>query len=412
MPNVDRFRKDMEALAHIGRIPEGGVARFSLTPADIEGRNLVIGIMKDLGLSVKIDAIGNIRGRREGQDPNLPLVMMGSHIDSVPNGGDYDGPTGVMGALEVVRSLNDDDVKTRHPIEVVVFTDEEGVRFKKGTMGSAALAGAWPVEELYRLTDQDGITVKEALNAVGITEGPEDLPLKKGDVKSFVELHVEQSALLDEVKLPIGIVQAITGSYHGLVTVTGKADHAGATPMNRRVDALVPAAQMIQEVERIGRSDPAGSLVSTVGYMDVQPGATNIVPGSVTFTLDIRDTSSATLESAVEETRSTICHIAEERGIQCELVDTEYVPAVGMSSSVKDAISAACTKLGLQATDLQSRAVHDTSHMAQIADAGMIFVPSIGGKSHSPDELTHWEDIAPGLEVLYQVTLTLAGVVK
>ncbi len=411
MPKVDRFRMDMEALAQIGRIPEGGVARFSLTPADIEGRNLVISIMKQLGLSVKVDAIGNIRGRREGQDPTLPLVMMGSHIDSVPNGGDYDGPTGVMGALEIVRSLDDNNVKTRHPIEVVAFTDEEGVRFKKGTMGSAALTGAWPIEELYKLTDQNGVTVKEALTAIDIDGSSENLPMKPSEVKSFVELHVEQSALLDEIGVPIGIVQAITGSYHGLVTVVGKADHAGATPMNRRTDALVAASQMVQEVERIGRSDPAESLVATVGYMDVQPGATNIVPGLVTFTLDIRDTSVSTLESAIEETKRAIHSIAEEREVECSVVDTEYVPAVDMSTTVKDAISQACSHLGLQATDIQSRAVHDTSHMARIADAGMIFVPSVDGKSHSPDELTNWEDIAPGLEVLYEVTLTLAEVV-
>ncbi|MFQ5934147.1 MAG: M20/M25/M40 family metallo-hydrolase [Dehalococcoidia bacterium] len=160
MPKVERLRKDMEALARIGRVPEGGVSRFSLTPADIQGRDLVIGIMRALGLSVKVDAIGNIRGRREGQDPSLPLVMMGSHIDSVPNGGDFDGPTGVMGALEVVRTLNDNGVETHHPIEVVAFTDEEGVRFKKGTLGSAALAGVWPVQEMWELADEGELPSK------------------------------------------------------------------------------------------------------------------------------------------------------------------------------------------------------------------------------------------------------------
>lgn len=408
-PNIDRFQKDLEALARIGRVPEGGVARFSLTPADLEGRELVIGIMKGLGLNVRVDAVGNIRGRREGRDPALPIVMMGSHIDSVPNGGDYDGPTGVMGPLEVVRTLNDEGIVTRHPIEVVVFTDEEGDRFKRGTLGSAIMAGHMSWDEVRDLKDDDGISFEKALEAIETTGTPGEVVLSKGEVKSFVELHVEQSARLEEKEVPIGIVEAITGSSHKRVRVFGKADHAGATPMGRRTDALVPAARMVQEIERIGRSDPAASLVSTVGYLDVRPGAMNIVPSLVTFTTDVRDTSPDNLDAAIKEIDEMIARVAGERGVEFEIEDLEYVPAVALSPAIRSAIADACNKLDIGYMDTASRAIHDTSHMAHVTDAGMIFVPSVGGKSHSPDELTHWEDIRPGLEVLYEVTVALAG---
>ncbi|MEE9199719.1 MAG: Zn-dependent hydrolase [Dehalococcoidia bacterium] len=408
-PNIDRFRRDIEALAQIGRVPEGGVSRFSLSPEDLKGRELVMGLMKEAGLSVRVDAIGNIRARREGQDPPLPLVMMGSHIDSVPNGGDFDGPTGVMGALEVVRTLNDAGVTTCHPIEVVVFTDEEGSRFKQGTLGSAAMGGVHRLEQFWDLVDEEGITFKEALGVIETGGSPDEIALKNGEVRAFLELHVEQSARLEEMGIPIGIVEAITGSSHLRVTVLGKADHAGATPMNRRTDALVPAAQMVQEVERIGRSDPAGSLVGTVGYLAVEPGAMNIVPSRVIFTTDVRDTSPSTLDSAVEEIRSMVVRVAQSRGVQFEIEDLEYTRAVSLSPLVRGAMSEACKKLGIKAVGISSRAVHDTSHIAQVADAGMIFVPSVGGKSHSPAELTHWEDIKPGLDVLHEVILSLAG---
>ena len=407
-PNIDRFRKDIESLAKIGRIPEGGVARISLTPPDLEGRELVMGIMRELGLSVQVDAVGNIRGRRKGDDPSAPIVMMGSHIDSVPNGGDYDGPTGVMGGLEVIRTLNDGGVTTRHPIEVVVFTDEEGDRFKKGTLGSAVMAGVLKLEEILDLEDEDGITFRDALKNAKPAASPEDVVLKPREVKSFVEFHVEQSARLEQVNVPVGIVDAITGACHLRITVRGKADHAGATPMNRRADALVPAALMVQEIEKIGCADPSGSLVTTVGIMEVFPGAMNIVPERAVFTVDVRDTSPEDLDSAIDEIKSTAAEIAESRDVKCEIEDLEYTRAVHLSPTIRKAISEACQNLNIKTMDMPSRAVHDTSHIAQVVDAGMIFVPSVAGKSHSPDELSHWQDIKVGLDVLYQVILSLA----
>lgn len=408
-PQIDRFRKDIEALGQIGRTPEGGVSRFSLSPEDLQGRNLVMSLMRDAGLLVRVDAIGNIRARREGRDPSLPLVMMGSHIDTVPNGGDFDGPTGVMGALEVVRTLNDNNITTKHPIEVVVFADEEGTRFEKGTLGSASMAGELKVEDLWNLADSRGITLKDALKTAEAAGSPDDVLLKKGEVKAFVELHVEQGSKLEEMNIPIGVVEAITGLCHLKITVSGKADHAGATPMNRRADALVPATQMIQEVERIGRSEPEHSLVTTVGYLEVHPGAMNIVPERAVFIVDVRDTSAATLDGAIEEIKSTIARIAQERKVEYRIEELEYVPAVDLSPTVRKDISDACDKLGIEWVDIPSRAGHDTTYMALAADAGMIFVPSVAGKSHTPEEVTHWEDIRVGLDVLYEVTLSLAG---
>ena len=408
MPNLERFKNDMLALAKIGRVPEGGVSRFALSPADIEGRKLTMGIMESIGLTVRVDAIGNIRARREGRDPNAPIVMMGSHIDSVPNGGDYDGPAGVMGPLEIVRSLNDAQVKTLHPIEVVVFTDEEGARFRKGTLGSAVMAGRLPWDEIKDIQDDDGVSLTQALEGIETSGTPEEITLAEGEVKSFVELHVEQSGRLEENSKQIGVVQAITGSSHKRVRVYGVADHAGATPMDRRTDALVPAARMFQEIERVGRGDPNGSLVCTVGIVYVKPGAMNIVPNEVTFTTDVRDTSPDTLDAAIKEIDDMIAAVALERGVEFNIEELEYIPAVAMSEEVKAVIGSASDKLGLARMDAYSRAVHDTSHIAQVTNAGMIFVPSVGGKSHSPDELTYWEDFQPGLDVLYEVTLQLA----
>lgn len=408
MPNLERFKNDMQALARIGRVPEGGVSRFALSPADIEGRKLTMGIMESIGLEVRVDAIGNIRARREGRAPEAPIVMMGSHIDSVPNGGDYDGPTGVMGPLEIIRTLNDQAIETLHPIEVVVFTDEEGARFRKGTLGSAVMAGRIPWDEIKDIKDDDGITLTEALKGIETSGAVEDIRLRKGEVKNFIELHVEQSGRLEENSKPIGIVQAITGSSHKRVKVYGSADHAGATPMDRRTDALVPVARMVQEIEKVGRADPNGSLVCTVGILNVKPGAMNIVPNEVTFTTDVRDTSPATLDAAIQDIDDMITAVALERGVEFDIENLEYIPAVEMSGEVKSAIASACDKLGLDRMDAYSRAVHDTSHIAQVTNAGMIFVPSVGGKSHSPDELTYWEDILPGLDVLYEVTLALA----
>ena len=408
MPNLERFKNDMQALAKIGRVPEGGVSRFALSPADIEGRELTMGIMESIGLEVRVDAIGNIRARREGRDPTAPIVMMGSHIDSVPNGGDYDGPTGVMGPLEIVRTLNEEGIETLHPIEVVVFTDEEGARFRKGTLGSAVMAGRIEWDEIKDIKDDNGVTLTEALKGIETTGTTEAIQLREGEVKSFVELHVEQSGRLEENSKPIGIVQAITGSSHKRVKVYGVADHAGATPMDRRTDALVPVARMVQEIERVGRGDPNGSLVCTVGIVQVKPGAMNIVPNEVTFTTDVRDTSPATLDAAIQDIDDMITAVALERGVEFDIENLEYIPAVNMSEEVKSAIASACDKLGLDRMDAYSRAVHDTSHIAQVTNAGMIFVPSVGGKSHSPDELTYWEDILPGLDVLYEVTLALA----
>ena len=270
------------------------------------------------------------------------------------------------------------------------------------------MSGRIPWDEVKDIKDDAGVTLTEALKGIETSGTPEEIVLREGEVKSFVELHVEQSGRLEEQSKAIGVVQAITGSSHKRIKVFGVADHAGATPMDRRTDALVPAALMVQEMERIGRSDPEGSLVCTVGILQVKPGAMNIVPNEVTFTTDVRDTSPATLDEAIKDIDDMIAAVALERGVEFDIENLEYIPAVEMSEEVKSVIASACDKLGLDRMDAYSRAVHDTSHMAQVTNGGMIFVPSVGGKSHSPDELTHWEDIQPGLDVLYEVTLALA----
>ena len=346
MPNLDRFRKDMQALAQIGRVAEGGVSRFSLSPADIEGRKLTMGIMESIGTLGAGGCDWEHPGAARGSRP------VGAHShDGVAHRQRTqrrrlrrpDGRDGSTGDSPYPQRRG---VDTLHPIEVVVFTDEEGARFRKGTLGSAVMAGRIPWDEVKDIKDDAGVTLTEALKGIETSGTPEEIVLREGEVKSFVELHVEQSGRLEEQSKAIGVVQAITGSSHKRIRVFGVADHAGATPMDRRTDALVPVARMVQEMERIGRSDPEGSLVCTVGILQVKPGAMNIVPNEVTFTTDVRDTSPATLDEAIKDIDDMIAAVALERGVDFEIENLEYIPAVEMSEDVKSVIASACDKLG------------------------------------------------------------------
>jgi N-carbamoyl-L-amino-acid hydrolase len=407
--NEARLRGTLEKLSEFGRPAgagfEGGVTRVGFSEEDLAARAYVIGLMREAGLEVRIDPAGNIFGRRAGSE-NLPVILFGSHIDSVPRGGNFDGDVGSMGAIEAVRAMNDRGVRTRHPLEVVIWTSEEGHHFGKGLFGSSAAAGLMPPNVLER-RDENGMTVADWLRRYG--QDPArfaDAKLKPGSLAAYLELHIEQGAVLDEAKVPIGVVQGIVGISWWTCTATGFANHAGTTPMGRRQDAFAAASRAALAVREEVRAEP-GRQVGTVGYAKVEPGARNIIPGRVEFPVELRDLDSAKVQRVWARIEKRFEQIAQEENVKiaCEPLQSDE-PAL-TDPAIQSVIREASQAAGLRTMDLPSGAGHDAQQMARLAPIGMIFVPSRSGISHSPLEFTEWRDVANGAEVLYRTILLL-----
>jgi beta-ureidopropionase / N-carbamoyl-L-amino-acid hydrolase len=401
----ERLQGNLEKLSEFGRNPEGGVTRIGYSETDMAAREYVIGLMKNAGLDVRIDPAGNIFGRRTGSE-KLPILLFGSHIDSVMHGGNYDGDVGSMGAVEVIRALNDGGVKTRHPLEVVIWTNEEGNHFGLGTLGSGVAAGLLGPEILGRKDDQ-GLTVADWLRRYG--QDPSRLTearIPKGALAGFVELHIEQGPNLDEGKIPIGVVQGIVGLKRWKCVVTGFANHAGTTPMNRRKDALAAASKDVLAVREVVRAE-TGRQVGTVGYMKAEPGAINVVPGRAEFPIELRDLDAAKIDRMWGQVQERFKHTDKEENVATQCTPLDDVDPARSDPAMQSAIRDAAKSVGLATMDLPSAAVQDSQQMAKIAPMGMIFVPSRDGISHSPKEFTSWQDIANGAEVLYRVILLL-----
>lgn len=403
--NEARLRETLENLSQYGRNPEGGVSRVGFTDADLAGRQYVIGLLRHAGLDVRIDAAGNIFGHRAGA-ADLPLLLFGSHIDSVPHGGNFDGDVGSLSAIEVIRALTENKITTRHPLEVVIWTNEEGGRFYSGLFGSSAAAGLVPHDAIER-RDEKGETLGEWLKKYGGDPAHLDnARIAPGKVAGYLELHIEQGAVLDEAKIPIGVVQGIVGISQRICTATGFANHAGTTPMNRRRDAGLAASRAALAVREEVRAEP-GAQVGTVGWMKFEPAAVNVIPGRATFPVELRDLDSARFARIGDRILQRFAVIAREENvtIQCTPADV-HDPAL-VSPSFKAAIHAAADSAGLATRDLPSGAGHDAQNVARYAPVGMIFVPSRGGISHSPLEFTAYDQIANGAEVLYRTLLRL-----
>jgi len=397
-----RMEERILRLAEFGKDPRGGVSRVAFSEADLRGRAYIISLMRQAGLAVRVDPAGNIIGRREGREPQLPPIVFGSHIDSVPNGGRYDGVVGVIGAIEVIEVLNAHGVMTRHPLEVIVFADEEG-----GLVGSRALIGALTPEALA-VVSHSGLTVRDGIRALG--GDPDRLAeavRRPGEIKAFLELHIEQGGTLEAEGAQIGVVEGIVGIRWWDVTVEGFANHAGTTPMNQRRDALVAAAELILAVNRVVTSVP-GRQVGTVGRIAAEPGAPNVIPGRVRLSLELRDLSVEKIEQLFERIREEARAIAARRGVTITFapIDATAVPAP-TDERVRRLIAETARELGLRALVLPSGAGHDAQNMARIAPTGMIFVPSVGGISHSPQEYTRPEDLANGATVLLHTILKI-----
>lgn len=398
--NARRLGDHLKQLATFGSGPDG-TNRVAYSEADRKARVQVIAWMRAAGLDVEIDAAANIVGRRPGRDPGRPPLVMGSHIDTVPNGGNYDGTVGSLGAIEVAQTLHEQGVMLQHPLEVVIFQNEEG-----GLIGSRAWIGALPAEELEHIS-HSGKSIREGIRFLGGNPDRLDEVIRKpGDIAAYLELHIEQGPVLYEAQTDIGVVEGIVGIRWWRVVWEGMANHAGTTPMDRRKDALLAAARFIQAVRRIVTSEP-GRQVGTVGQIEAYPGAPNVIPGRVICSLELRDLDDAKIMRLYAALEKEAQQIARDSGVQVRFEPINVNKPAPMDSRVQDTIEAAAKTLGLSTKRMPSGAGHDAQDMARLGPSGMIFIPSVNGISHSPKEFSRPEDIANGANVLLQTLLRL-----
>jgi N-carbamoyl-L-amino-acid hydrolase len=401
--NGSRLNANLEALSKIGRNAKGGVTRVAYTDEDRQGRAFVMDLMRKAGLEVRTDVAGNLIGRRAGLDETLPPIAIGSHVDSVPEGGKYDGCVGSLGAIEVAQTLVERGIRTRHPIEVFIFQNEEG-----GLVGSRAVNGELGEAEL-KVTNASGRPRREGMAFIG--GDPDALATarrKPGDFAAYLELHIEQGGILDEKRLDIGVIEGIVGIAWWRVTVDGDANHAGTTPMNRRKDALVAAARFVDAVHRHAIETP-GRQVMTIGQLRVEPNAANVIPGRVELTLEIRDLERAKIARLFDDARALAERLGSETGARFSFQPIDHHDPALADEGVRSVIDAAARALGLSTHSMPSGAGHDAQSMGRLAPMGMIFIPSIGGYSHSAKEHSTPEAIANGANVLLRAVMELDG---
>jgi N-carbamoyl-L-amino-acid hydrolase len=404
--NGERLWASLMELAQIGATPKGGVCRLTLTDLDKQGRDLVIGWAKDAGMSVTIDKIGNGFMRRAGRNNALPPIMTGSHIDTQPTGGKFDGNYGVLAGIEVVRTLNDHGIETEAPIEVAFWTNEEGSRFVPVMMGSGVFAKAFTLEHAYAATDTEGKTVKDELARIGYIgeQEPGDHP-----IGAYFETHIEQGPVLEDNDKTIGVVQGVLGIRWFDCTVSGMEAHAGPTPMALRRDALQVATHLMQDVVASAlRHPPHGR--GTVGMVQVFPNSRNVIPGRVKFSIDLRNATDALVDEMADEVKACAARLSAETGLAIQIDLVSSYPAQGFHPHCVDAVGRAAARLGYSNMPAVSGAGHDAVYMAQLAPSGMIFIPCKDGISHNEIESAKPEHITAGCNVLLHAMLERAGV--
>ena len=402
--NGERLWQSLMDLARIGATDKGGVCRLALTDLDRQGRDLVVGWAREAGLSVTVDQIGNVFMRRPGRNNALPPIMTGSHIDTQPTGGKVDGNYGVLAGLEVVRTLNDHGIETEAPIEVAFWTNEEGSRFVPVMMGSGVFAGAFSLEHAYAATDSDGKTVREELARIGYIgdEVPGQHP-----IGAYFEVHIEQGPVLEDAGVTIGVVHGVLGIRWFDCTVTGMEAHAGPTPMALRKDALQVATQLMQEVVASAwRHGPHGR--GTVGMVRVFPNSRNVIPGQVSFSIDLRNASDALVDQQADEVKAFAARLSAQTGLDIVITPASSYPAQAFDAGCVDAVTRAAQRLGCSHMPAISGAGHDAIYAGQLAPAGMIFIPCKDGISHNEIEDAQPEHITAGANVLLQVMLERA----
>jgi N-carbamoyl-L-amino-acid hydrolase len=408
----ERLRSDIEKNASFGAIEHEGHGRTALagTPPNGSARDYFVERLEDAGLDVKVDAVGNIVGRwvPKTADPNADAVAAGSHLDSVREGGMFDGPLGVYAALESVRAFQDEGVAVERPVEVVCFTEEEGQRFGS-LLGSSVASGQTSVEDALAHTDDEGVTLAEGLETIGYAG---DSRVNAEEWDAYLELHIEQGRRLESAGVPIGIVTGITGITQATVNIQGEANHAGTTSMTHRTDALAAASEFILDIERAANHTveaESESAVGTVGREIVSPNSTNVIPGEVTLGVDIRDIESDSIANIVRDAKKSLERLEDERGVSTSYVTDLDINPVPMSDRCQDAMRQATEEMKLDAPKLPSGAGHDPMRIASVTDVGMLFARSKDGISHNPMEWTSWSDCATATRVLGESIANLAS---
>jgi N-carbamoyl-L-amino-acid hydrolase len=404
--NGPRLWSSLKEMARIGATPKGGVNRLTLTDLDRESRDLFGRWCREAGCTVSVDRIGSMFARRKGADENLPPVMIGSHLDTQPTGGKFDGALGVMGALEIVRTLNDLDIRTRHPIEVCMWTNEEGSRFAPAMTASGVFAGVLRLEDALRVQDVDGREFGAELARIGYAG---EVPVGGRPVRALFELHIEQGPILEEEGIDIGIVTAANGQKWYEITLKGVESHAGPTPMSRRKDALLGAARIVEHVNRIGHEhDPAAC--ATCGMIQAYPNSRNVIPGSVFLTVDFRHPDADRLASMDQRLRAGLDEIAGRTGLTYEMRQVADFPPQPFDAACVAAVAKAAKRLGYSAREITSGAGHDAVYMARVCPTAMVFTPCIGGISHNEAEDMKPEWASAGTDVMLQAVLEVAEV--
>jgi allantoate deiminase len=403
----ERLCIHIDKLGEIGKTKDNGVQRLALSKEYKEATLLVSEWMREAGLTVTHDHFGNLIGRKEGRNPNLPSVMIGSHIDSVRNGGKFDGVIGVLAGIEIVHTISVANLDHEYPIEVVAFCEEEGSRFNDGLFGSRGMVGKILKEDLKKV-DDNNITRFEALKTFGFGINPDSIEesiRSIGEIKHYFEIHIEQGPFLERNDYPVGIVSGIAGPSWSNVKLIGEAGHAGTVPMNLRRDPLLGAAEVIKEVENLCMNDPDAPTVGTVGRIETFPGGSNIIPESVVFTLDIRDIELERRNQIIKKIEEKIIQVSKARGLEYEIERNVNTVPVKCSENLINSLKEACQELGIEAPIMVSGAGHDAMLLAEITDIGMVFVRCRNGISHSPKEWADIEDIVIGTQVLYESIL-------
>jgi len=403
--NPKRIEKDIEEINKFNSTPNLGTTRSTFTKEYIGAIRYIIKELEQIGADIQTMKGGNLRARFHGSEKNAPSVMIGSHVDSVFQGGMYDGVMGTVAALEVVRIISENNILHKNPIDFVVFAEEDGSRFSSVLLGSRIWSGKVKDEDLKMITDKDGTSYLDAMKKSGLT--PNDEKLMDGTkIKAMIEPHIEQSLVLESKGIPIGIVEVIAGIKQLEITIEGVSNHAGATPMNLRNDALCGAAEIILNAERIASEN--GTSVATVGLVETLPGKTNIIPGKVKMTLDIRDKNDVVLNEIADKIIKSIETACNSRKLKYNIKHASYTKPVLLSKKIAKIIEIAAKSQGIETLRMVSGAVHDSSVVAELTDVGMIFVPSKNGRSHCPEEYTDIEYIEMAANILLQSVIELS----
>lgn len=406
--NPERIRDHLRAFARIGYATDGGMRRLAFSRAEHRARQLLWHHLTTLGLEPRIDAIGNVFGRLRGRQDEAASVLVGSHLDTVPGGGRFDGAVGVVAALEIAAVLRDANWRPAAPFEVVSFAGEESSRFGRGTLGSGVMAGVWDARDVVDLRDAHGVTLGQELRRAGLDPAHAgDARRAAGTIAAFLELHIEQGRVLEDSGARVGIVTAIAAPTRFRLALTGRADHSGATPMGMRQDALTGAAEVILAIERNATAVPG--VVGTVGTVRLEPGAINVVPGRVELGIDVRGADAEAKALAIGAMRREIDRIASSRGLRAELVVTSHEDPVPLDAGLAGRLETLCATRDIPARRLVSGSGHDAMQVARLGPSAMLMLPSRAGISHNPLEWTDLDDIVRGTQVLLDLVLELTG---